>query len=145
MSQLGGTGAEVETKRDTVRIKIATFSAIPVDQSLILPRQFSRNDATYWARKLFYTQQAKRHVLTRIAIRAIQYEIYHSIEFFLPWPICKLLVLSTQYYFRYRAHNQKQISTFWPGIISASSFYHLLTCSNINELRCMSVFQSVSL
>ena len=38
IKQLGDTGAQVETKRDTVRIKIAAFSAIPVDQSLILSR-----------------------------------------------------------------------------------------------------------
>ena len=30
-SQLGGTGGQVDTKRDTVWIKIATFSATPVD------------------------------------------------------------------------------------------------------------------
>ena len=36
--QLGGTEAQVETKSDVVRIKIATFSTVPVDQNLILPR-----------------------------------------------------------------------------------------------------------
>ena len=36
--QLGGTGGQVDTKRDMVRIKIATFSATPVDQSLIFSR-----------------------------------------------------------------------------------------------------------
>ena len=44
-TQLGGTGGQVDTKRDTVRIKIATFLATQVDQlkpdfsTLVLPKR----------------------------------------------------------------------------------------------------------
>ena len=36
--ELGGTEQQVGTKSDVVRIKIATFSTLPVDQSPILSR-----------------------------------------------------------------------------------------------------------
>ena len=35
--ELDETGVQVETKRDTVRIKIASFSTAPVDQNTLKP------------------------------------------------------------------------------------------------------------
>ena len=45
--ELGDTGAQVDAKRDTVRIKIATFSTVPIDQSQILSPSASISPVIY--------------------------------------------------------------------------------------------------